>query len=110
MDGPEKYCIPWSNPDSGMRMSHVPLCRLIVVHILEILYGMLAIPLSAKARKMEGTRQREGVGIAGTMDSKVEERMLGAERSKLGEAWKKNQVKGGDQRVCEKATQNPSVL
>lgn len=58
--------------------------------------------MSAKARKIEGARQREGAGTAETMDSQVEERMLrgggaGAERSKLGEAWKKNQAKGEDQ-------------
>lgn len=32
--------------------------------------------MSAKARKIEGARQREGVGTAETMDSQVEERML----------------------------------
>lgn len=57
--------------------------------------------MSAKARKREGAHQREGVGTAETMDSQVEERMLrgggGAESSKLGEAWKKNQEKGEDQ-------------
>lgn len=86
MGGPEKYCIPWSDPDSGMRMSHALLRRLILVHVLEILLWCASYSMRATARKIEGASQREGVGTAETMNSQVEERMLGGQGQK-GQSW-----------------------
>lgn len=64
--------------------------------------------MSAKARKIEGARQREGAGITETMDSQVEERMLRGGRGRKVKAGggmeeKPSEGRGPKLRVCEKA-------